>query len=101
MYEDVLVANLPMTSVARAREKGETEGFLKIVVDGKTKQILGAAFLGTTCDEVVQLIGLIMAAKVPYTVIERTVLIHPTVSEILPTLLSKLGCEASSSNKCT
>ena len=101
LYEDILVAKLPMTSVARAREKGETEGFLKIVVDGKTKQILGAAFLGTTCDEVVQLIAVIMSAKVPYTVIERTVLIHPTVSEILPTLLSKLGCEAPSSNKCT
>lgn len=90
LYKDVLVANLPMTSVARAREKGETEGFLKIVVDGKTKQILGAAFLGTTCDEVVQLIAVIMAAKVPYTVIEQTVLIHPTVSEMLPTLLTKL-----------
>ena len=79
-----------MTSVSRAREKGETEGFLKIIVDGKTKQILGAAFLGTTCDEVVQLIATIMAAKVPYSVIERTVLIHPTVSEMIPTLLSKL-----------
>ena len=90
LYEDVLVGKLPMTSVARAREKGETEGFLKIVVDGKTKQILGAAFLGTTCDEVVQLIAVIMAAKAPYTEIERTVLIHPTVTEILPTLLSKL-----------
>jgi len=80
-----------MTSVARAREKGETEGFLKIVVDGKTKQILGAAFLGISCDEVVQLIAVLMAAKVPYTVIEQTVLIHPTVSEMLPTLLTKLG----------
>lgn len=94
LYGDVLVAKLPMTSIARAREKGETEGFLKIVTDGKTKQILGAAFLGTTCDEVVQLIAVIMAAKVPYTVIERTVLIHPTVSEFLPTLLSKLTGEA-------
>lgn len=91
LHEDVLVAKLPMTSIARAREKGETEGFLKIIAKGNTKQILGAAFLGTTCDEVVQLIAVLMAAKVPYTEIERTVLIHPTVSEYLPTLLSKLG----------
>ncbi len=82
-----------MTAVARAREKGETEGFLKIVVEEKTKQILGASFLGTSCDEVVQLIAVIMVAKVPYTVIERTVLIHPTVSELIPTLLSKLARE--------
>lgn len=99
LYEDVLVAKLPMTSVARAREKGETEGFLKIVVDGKTKQILGAAFLGTTCDEVVQLIAICMAAKAPYTVIEQTVLIHPTVSELLPTLLSKLKAESKTITK--
>ena len=94
LHEDVLVAKLPMTAVARAREKGETEGFLKIVVDGKTKQILGAAFLGTTCDEVVQLIAVLMSAKAPYTVIDRTVLIHPTVSELLPTLLSELKAES-------
>jgi pyruvate/2-oxoglutarate dehydrogenase complex dihydrolipoamide dehydrogenase (E3) component len=89
-HKDVLVAKLPMTAVARAREKGETEGFLKIVVEGKTKQILGASFLGTTCDEVVQLIAAIMSAKAPYSVIEQTVFIHPTVSELIPTLLSKL-----------
>jgi pyruvate/2-oxoglutarate dehydrogenase complex dihydrolipoamide dehydrogenase (E3) component len=90
-HEDVLVAKLPMTAVARAREKGETEGFLKIVVEKKTKQILGASFLGTSSDEVVQLIAVIMVAKAPYSVIERTVLIHPTVSELIPTLLSKLA----------
>lgn len=89
-YEDVLAAALPMTAVARAREKGETEGFLKIVVNGKTKEILGASFLGTGGDEVVQLIAVVMSAKLPYTLIERTVFIHPTVSELLPTLLSKL-----------
>lgn len=93
LYEDILVAKLPMTAVARAREKGETEGFLKIVVNGKTKEILGASFLGTTCDEVIQLIAITMAAKAPYTLVERTVLIHPTVSELIPTLLSKLKKE--------
>lgn len=91
LNETVLIANLPMTEVARAREKGETEGFLKILVAAQSKQILGASFLGTGCDEVIQLIAAMMSAKAPYPLLERTVFIHPTVTELIPTLLSRLN----------
>ena len=79
-----------MERVSRAYEKGETQGFMKIVVDAETKQILGAAILGTGGDEVIQLLLDQMYAKAPYTVIQRGMHIHPTVSEYLPTLLGKL-----------
>jgi len=85
-----LVAKYPMSRVSRAVEKGETQGLIKITVDADTKQILGAAILGTGGDEVVQLLLDLMYAKAPYTVIERSMHIHPTVSEFLPTVLSKL-----------
>jgi len=94
---EIQVAKMPMTEVARAREKGETDGFLKIIVDAHSKQILGASFLGTEGDEVIQMIAALMYAKAPYTVIERTVFIHPTVSELIPKLLSKLAPIASGS----
>jgi len=85
-----LAAKYPMSRVSRAFEKGETQGFMKICVDAGTKQILGAAILGTGGDEVVQILLDMMYAKAPYTVIQRAMHIHPTVAEYLPTLLSKL-----------
>jgi pyruvate/2-oxoglutarate dehydrogenase complex dihydrolipoamide dehydrogenase (E3) component len=85
-----LVAKYPMIKVSRAFEKGETQGFIKIAVDAGTKQILGAAILGTGGDEVVQVLLDIMYAKAPYTVVQRAMHIHPTVAEYLPTVLSKL-----------
>ena len=85
-----LTAKLPMSRVSRAFEKAETQGFMKIAVDAETKQILGAAILGTTGDEVVQILLDAMYAKAPYTVIQRAMHIHPTVAEYFPTLLSKL-----------
>jgi len=85
-----LVAKYPMSRVSRAYEKGETQGFIKIVVDKETKQILGAAILGTGGDEVIHVLLDIMYAKAPYTVIQRAMHIHPTVAEYLPTVLSKL-----------
>lgn len=85
-----LKATLPMTRVARAREKGETDGFMKILVEPETQQILGASFLGTGCDEVIQMIADVMQAKAPYTSIQRCVHIHPTVTELVPTLLEAL-----------
>jgi pyruvate/2-oxoglutarate dehydrogenase complex dihydrolipoamide dehydrogenase (E3) component len=85
-----LVAKYPMTGVTRAFEKGETQGFMKITVDAQTKQILGAAILGTGGDEVVHVLLDVMYAKAPYTVIQRAMHIHPTVAEYLPTVLSKL-----------
>jgi pyruvate/2-oxoglutarate dehydrogenase complex dihydrolipoamide dehydrogenase (E3) component len=85
-----LTAKLPMSRVSRAVEKGETQGFIKITVDAETKQILGAAILGTGGDEVVQVLLDVMYAKAPYTVVQRAMHIHPTVAELLPTVLSKL-----------
>jgi len=86
----VLTAKLPMSRVGRAIEKGETEGFIKVSVDADTKQILGAAILGTGGDEVVQVLLDVMYTKSPYTVVQRAMNIHPTVAEFLPTILSKL-----------
>lgn len=85
-----LVGTRPMTRVGRAVEKGETQGFMKVVVDAETEEILGAAILGVGGDEVVQDILDVMTAKLPYTAISRTVHIHPTVSELVPTMLQDL-----------
>jgi pyruvate/2-oxoglutarate dehydrogenase complex dihydrolipoamide dehydrogenase (E3) component len=85
-----LAAKFPMSQVGRAYEKGETQGFIKICVDAETKQILGAAILGTGGDEVIHVLLDVLYAKAPYTVIERAMNIHPTVSEFLPTILGKL-----------
>ena len=85
-----LIAKHPMNRVGRAIEKGETEGFIKIIVDAETKQILGAAILGTGGDEVIHVLLDAMYAKAPCTVIQRAMHIHPTVAEFLPTVLSKL-----------
>ncbi len=86
-----LAAKFPMSQVSRAYEKGETQGFIKICVDAETKQILGAAILGVGGDEVIHVLLDVMYAKAPYTVIERAMNIHPTVSEYLPTILAGLG----------
>ncbi|GAB3224143.1 FAD-containing oxidoreductase [Mycolicibacterium hippocampi] len=85
-----LVGKRPMTRVGRAVEKGETQGFMKVVVDAETEQILGAAILGVGGDEVVQDILDVMTAELPYTAISRTMHIHPTVSELVPTMLQDL-----------
>ena len=86
----VLAGERPMTRVARAIEKGETQGFMRILVDGDSKEILGASLLGTGCDEAVHAILDLMYAKAPYTVMQRAMHIHPTVSELLPTVLGAL-----------
>jgi len=85
-----LVAKYPMQRVSRAVEKGDTQGFIKVTVDADTKQILGAAILGTGGDEVIHIVLDIMYAKAPYTTIQRAMHIHPTVAEFLPTILSQL-----------
>ena len=87
---NALVGKRPMTKVKRAVEKGETQGFMKIMVDGETREILGAAILGTGGDEVIHSILDTMYAKAPYTVIQRAMHIHPTVSELIPTMLGEL-----------
>ncbi len=85
-----LKAERPMTRVSRAVEKSETQGFMSILVDAESKEILGAAILGVGGDEVIHSILDIMYAKAPYTVIQRAVHIHPTVSELIPTMLGDL-----------
>ena len=79
-----------MTRVGRAVEKGETQGFMKILVDADTEQILGAAILGTGGDEVIHCILDVMYAKAPYTLLKQAMHIHPTVSELVPTVLGEL-----------
>jgi pyruvate/2-oxoglutarate dehydrogenase complex dihydrolipoamide dehydrogenase (E3) component len=85
-----LIGTRPMTRVSRAIEKGETEGFIKVLVDAETKQILGASILGTGGDEAIHCIIDTMYARAPYTTIQRAVHIHPTVSELLPTVFGDL-----------
>ena len=85
-----LIATMPMEDVSRAFEKGETSGFVKILVDKETKQFLGASFFGLNGDEIVHTVLDQMYAKAPCTVIARAMHIHPTVSEFLPTMLQEL-----------
>ena len=85
-----LVGKRPMSRVARAVEKGETQGFLKIHVEASSKRILGAALLGTSGDEAVHSLIDAVYAKTPYTDFQRRVRIHPNVSELLPTVLEDL-----------
>jgi pyruvate/2-oxoglutarate dehydrogenase complex dihydrolipoamide dehydrogenase (E3) component len=85
-----LIGKRPMTKVARAVERGESQGFMKIVVDAETHAVLGAAILGVGGDEAIHSILDVMYAKAPYTVIQRAVHIHPTVSELIPTMLGEL-----------
>jgi len=87
---DILVARRPMTKVGRAVEKGETLGFMKALVDAKTERILGFSIVGTGGDEAIHSVLDIMYADVPYTVIRNAMHIHPTVSELIPTLLGDL-----------
>jgi pyruvate/2-oxoglutarate dehydrogenase complex dihydrolipoamide dehydrogenase (E3) component len=86
-----LVGKRPMTRVGRAVEKGETQGFMKVVVDADTQEILGAAILGVGGDEAIHGILDVMSAKAPYTTLSRTMHIHPTVSELIPTVLQELS----------
>ena len=86
-----LVGKRPMTRVGRAVEKGETQGFMKVVVDADTDEILGAAIFGVGGDEAIHCILDVMSAKAPYTTLSRTMHIHPTVSELIPTMLQEMS----------
>jgi pyruvate/2-oxoglutarate dehydrogenase complex dihydrolipoamide dehydrogenase (E3) component len=85
-----LIGKLAMENVSRAFEKDETEGFMKMLVDAETKQILGASFLGTSGDEAIHCVIDAMYAKAQYTLLKRAMHIHPTVAEFIPTLLDDL-----------
>ena len=85
-----LVGRMLMSRVGRARERGETLGSMSVLVDAQTRKILGAALLGIEADEAIHALLDVMYADVPYTVIQRAMHIHPTVSELIPTLLGDL-----------
>jgi pyruvate/2-oxoglutarate dehydrogenase complex dihydrolipoamide dehydrogenase (E3) component len=85
-----LIGKRPMTKVTRARAKGETDGFMKILVDAESNLILGAVVLGPEGDEIIHSILDVMYAKAPYTVVQRAMHIHPTVTELIPTMLGEL-----------
>jgi pyruvate/2-oxoglutarate dehydrogenase complex dihydrolipoamide dehydrogenase (E3) component len=85
-----LIATRPMTKVGRAVEKGETQGFMKALVDADSKEILGATILGVAGDEAIHSLSDVMYARAPYTVVTHAVHIHPTVSELIPTMLGGL-----------
>ena len=85
-----LISTMAMEDVSRAYEKGETKGFMKILVDSDSKLIVGAPLLGLAGDEVVHSILDLMYARAPYTVLQRAMHIHPTVSEFLPTMMQDL-----------
>ncbi len=85
-----LIGTRPMTKVGRAVEKGESQGFMKVLVDAETKHILGAAILGVGGDEAIHCILDVMYSRQPYTTLQRAVHIHPTVSELIPTMLGDL-----------
>lgn len=88
---DALIATMPMTRVGRAREKGETDGFMKVLVDPQSKQILGATIYGVDGDEAIHTFIDIMTARAPYTTLQYAMHIHPTISELIPTLLDGLA----------
>ena len=85
-----LIGKMMMTRVGRARERDETQGFMKILIDAETERILGAAILGIGGDEVVHSLLDVMYSDAPYTVIQRATHIHPTVTELIPTMLGNL-----------
>ena len=80
-----------MTRVGRARERSETQGFMKVLIDAETMKILGAAILGIGGDEIIHSILDVMYADAPYTVIQRVTHIHPTVTELIPTMPGDLN----------
>ncbi len=88
--QHVLVGSIAMEDVSRAYEKSETLGMMKVVVDGATHELLGAAILGTGGDEAVHCVLDTMYAKAPYTVLQRAMHIHPTVAEFIPSLFDDL-----------
>jgi len=93
---EILEAKRPMSRIARAKEKGETKGFMSTIIDAKTQKILGATVLGVGGDEIISSILNMMYADAPYTIIRDSVQPHPTISELIPTMLENLS-EVSSS----
>ncbi len=89
-HKNVLVSHLMMSQVSRAREKGETKGKMKIVVDMATKELLGATIFGVGGDEVIGMLNLLASSHLPYTNLQHTVIPHPTVGELIPFMFDSL-----------
>lgn len=89
-YSNVLEGRYEMKKIARAKEKAETYGFMSILVDGDTDKIIGACVLGTGGDEIITSVLNVMASRKSYTVIRDTMVLHPTISELIPTSLENL-----------
>ena len=85
-----LIGKMMMAQVGRAKERSETQGFMKVLIDAETKKILGGSILGIGGDEIIHTLLDVMYADAPYTVIQRAMHIHPTVSELIPTMLGDL-----------
>ncbi len=88
--QKALIATMPLSDVSRAIERDETQGLVKVLVDARSKQFLGAAMIGIEGDELIHIIADLMYAKAPYTVVQNAVHAHPTVAELLPSLMQKL-----------
>jgi pyruvate/2-oxoglutarate dehydrogenase complex dihydrolipoamide dehydrogenase (E3) component len=86
----LLIGQRPMSRVGRARERSETRGFIKLIADADSKQLLGASIFGVEGDEAIHSIADLMYARAPYTVLQQAVHTHPTVSELLPTVAGEL-----------
>jgi pyruvate/2-oxoglutarate dehydrogenase complex dihydrolipoamide dehydrogenase (E3) component len=86
----LLIGQRPMSRVGRARERSETRGFIKLIADADSKQLLGASIFGVEGDEAIHCIADLMYARAPYTVLQQAVHTHPTVSELLPTVAGEL-----------
>jgi pyruvate/2-oxoglutarate dehydrogenase complex dihydrolipoamide dehydrogenase (E3) component len=86
----VLIGKRPMTRVARALEKGESQGSMRVIVDAENGEILGATILGVGGDEAIHMVLAAITAGVPYTRLAQAMAIHPTVSELVPTILGEL-----------
>jgi pyruvate/2-oxoglutarate dehydrogenase complex dihydrolipoamide dehydrogenase (E3) component len=91
---NILVGRRPMSRVGRATEMGETQGFMKIIVDADSKQIIGGTILGVSGDEAIHTILDMMYAKAPVSALTHAVHIHPTVAELIPTIAGELKAVA-------
>ncbi|WP_321992705.1 mercuric reductase [Marispirochaeta aestuarii] len=88
---EYLTAEMPMSSVSRAKEKSETDGIMQVLTEAGSSKILGATLFGTGADEVIALLALAMQAGIPYTKLQETVIPHPTVAELVPFLFKSLA----------
>lgn len=86
-----LVARKEMASVSRAKEKDEIQGMIKVLIDKKDDTLLGATVFGVGGDEVIGMLALLMQAKLPYTILQETVIPHPTVGELIPWVFDGLS----------